>query len=38
MESTSTYLHIKTYVFVNLKESENETLNHVTPNVCVMLK
>ena len=34
----STYLqHIKTFVFVSLKGSENKDLNHVPPNACVLL-
>ena len=37
LESESTYLLIKTYVFVNLKESENKTLNHIALNVFVLL-
>ena len=35
-ESASTYLlHIKTFIFVSLKGSENKELNYVPPNVYV---
>ena len=34
-ESASTYLlHIKTFIFVSLKGSENKELNHVPPSPC----
>ena len=34
-ESASTYLlHIKTFIFVSLKGSENKELNYVPPNPC----
>ena len=37
-EPESTYLpHIKTSVFVSLKGSENKQLNHVPPNVYMLL-
>ena len=31
------YLHIETSVFVNLKGSEDKELNHVPPNIYVLL-